>query len=52
MTIDEYEVFFIQEKNRRKNRVKIMIFIAGFVAGQIAGMLTLALVSVNRNREL
>ena len=52
MTIDEYEVFFIQEKNRRKNRMKLLIFIAGIFTGQIIGVTALALVSVNRNREL
>ena len=52
MTLDEYEVFFIQEKNRRKNRMKLLIFIAGMIAGQIIGVTALALVSVNRNRDI
>ena len=52
MTLDEYEVFFIQEKNRRKNKLKILIFLAGLIVGQIMGVTALALVSVNRNREL
>lgn len=52
MTIDEYEVFFIQEKNRRKNKLKALIFIAGLIIGQITGVTALALVSVNRNRDI
>ena len=48
MTLDEYEVMFLEERAKRKKRMKLLIFIAGMIAGQVIGVIALALVSVSR----
>lgn len=51
MTLDEYEVMFMQERAKRRRRMKALIFVAGMVCGQITGIVALALVSVNRSED-
>jgi hypothetical protein len=51
MTLDEYEVMFMQERAKRRRRMKVLIFVAGMVCGQITGIVALALVSVSRRDD-
>lgn len=51
MTLDEYEVMFMQERAKRRRRMKVLIFVAGMVCGQIIRIVTLVLLSVSRRDD-